>query len=334
MVWRWRWRHAPFVIGVVAVALCSGAVSGCVSSSSGTTTPSTHALGTALVEPDCPTATPIEPPTTLTTDLAADDPRLAAMRCVIGVVQRSMAGRVPDMGVIAGSTVDALGELAAIAAPGRSAVEVAGHMTTTESAMYTRPLSVMVNLARIRADSFAAPSEGWSVQNDLAHDLYHTVQVTLLGGGAPASAAKLDLEPVWLQEAAAEWFSEHLLATEGYPDAPAFVAAASAQRAAGFPGLADWTTWTGMGSLHAPTTRMPTALRFGMVAEIGQLLVDRAGEDALLFDYWSARASTDEPWSTTFARVFGIGADEFATQVAAHFADVAARTTITTTIPR
>lgn len=315
-------------IPVVALAgLVSATVAGCGGSASSSSTTTT--IG-ALVDPACASSYAANEPVTLSTDVADSDERSATMKCVIAVATRALTGETLAATVVAGSTADSLGQLMNAVNSAIKASSVADQMTNRETIIYTDPYLVAVNLTKIGADASDAPSLTWLLSNDIAHDIFHTVQWTLLGGGTVASSKKQEAEPAWLTEAAPQWFADHLLGSNGLAAENMKAKAGVAERAAYFPGLAKWETYDGFGAWNVPGTRLPTAVRFEALPEIAQLLVDRAGENALLHDYWATRANTTEPWQTTFKTVFGVSVDDFYAQVAQHFADRAKTATTTT----
>lgn len=310
-------RYVPFVLSLVLV---SAVVAGCGGSSASSSTTTT--IG-AFVDPACASTYVPGGAVTLSTDLGDTDARVAAMKCVIAVSARALSGKTLSATVVAGSTIDALAPLLVKADPGITASDVAGDVGRYETIVYTDPYNIAVNLTKIGTDAADAPSLAWLLSNDIAHDIFHTVQWTILGGGTVATSKKMDAEPAWLTEVAAQWFTDQLLESNGFATENAAAKAAVAQRAAYFPGLAKWETYEGLGSWNVPGTKLPTAVRFEALPEIGRLLADHAGDDALLYDYWTKRSATTEPWQTTFKSVFGVSAEDFYAAVAQHFADVA-----------
>ncbi|MBU3701316.1 MAG: hypothetical protein FGM58_04620 [Acidimicrobiia bacterium] len=265
----------------------------------------------------------------LLTDIASADPRLSILRCAIEVSAAGLAGdsgsvesveSVVPLDVVAGATVDSLGALMVQLDPTLTVEEVAGALTRVESAVFTAPIAVAIDLARVRADATAAPSERWLLTADVAHEMFHVVQWRAVGGDGTASR-RLAAEPFWLVETAPQWFADRLMAAGGFAAEQRTVAASVDERSADFPGLARWETAAGFGTWDPPSTRLPTALRFAALPAIGQLLVDRAGPDSLLHDYWVERAVTTEPWPVTFERVFGLSVAEFYAEVDRSFAE-------------
>lgn len=311
-----RKNHVRIAVPLVLIALAVTACGGSSSSSPPTTIP-------ALRDPGCAADVPAGAKVTLSTDLPATDPRIVTIQCAMNVVARNLGSRSVDARIAAGSNVDALAALMVANDPTLKPSSVVDNMSKSESLVYSNPYQVAMNLTKIGVDESAAPSPDWLLSTIVAHDSFHTVEWTLLGGGAHASGKKMDAEPAWLIEATPAWFADHLLESNGYSTENATAKAAVSERAANFPGLAKWETWDGFGSWNAPATKLPTALRFEAFPAIAQMLVDRAGADALLYDYWTARASTTEPWQTTFKSVFGVSVDDFYAQVAKYFADLA-----------
>lgn len=234
--------------------------------------------------------------------------------------------------VVVARTAGEVGALTASVDPTRPAGSVAQGISGRSSLILVSPNSVGLNLVRIEAQATKSTPSTMVLSNLLAHDLYHLVQWTILGNGKIAGfGAKTAAEPRWLLEAAPEWFAENLMRSNGFPELAEVVDAAVAQRAVGFPGLEEWEDAEGYLSLTPPTNKMPSGIRFGMLNEVAQLLVDRAGQQALLFDYWKARAVTNEPWTTTFQTVFGVSVSGFYKEVDAHFDRIARRSTTSTT---
>ena len=187
-----------------------------------------------------------------------------------------------------------------------------------------------MNLAVLDEDAPATPSEQWLLANSIAHVLYHIPEWNLLGGG-DYSQQKFDAEPNWLLEGAAAWFAQDVLAANGFAPENDVVRNAVAARAKGFPGLVAWEKYDSLGTVKVANTSLPRGLEFAAVAEVAQMLVDRSSANAVLYDYWAARATSTDPWKTTFKQVFGLSADDFYTQVSTHFADLANGATTTTT---
>lgn len=320
------------LIAAVAIALTAVAVSGCAGSTieAGPTT-ATTAVPT-FDDVDCgadvvSTAVVSTAGVRLLTDIPEADSRRSSLRCAIEVATASLvstgsAVSVAPLDVVAGATVDSLGALMVQLDPTLTIEEVASAMTRIESAVFTAPVAVAIDLARVRADAIAAPSERWLLTTDVAHEMFHVVQWRAVGGDGVASR-RLAAEPFWLVETAPTWFADRTMSSAAFDADRRAVAARVADRAIGFPGLRRWETAEGFGTWDPPATRLPTALRFAALVEVGGLLVDRAGDGALLHDYWVARATTDEPWTVTFARVFGVTADDFYAEVDARFAEVA-----------
>jgi hypothetical protein len=308
---------------LATAAVTAVALPGCA----GSTTeagPTTTSVGFDAI--DCGAADAPVAGVRLVTDIPEADSRLSILRCAIEV---AAAGSTPSveavvpLDVVAGATVDSLGALMTRLDPTLTVDEVAEAMTRIESAVFTAPTAVAIDLARVRADAAAAPSERWLLTADVAHEMFHVVQWRTLGGDGTASR-RLVAEPFWLVEAAPTWFADRTMSSTAFDADRRVVAAQVIDRAGGFPGLRRWETAEGFGTWDPPVTRLPTALRFAALVEVGRLLAEQSGTDALLHEYWVARATTDEPWTVTFARVFGVTADDFYAEVDARFAEVAA----------
>lgn len=318
-------------------ALGLAAIVGCLAAAcadpSGTAVP-TPTTTASFAAPGCGATAPAGS-LPFVTDLPATDERIVALRCAVDVTAHALGSALPPVGVIAGATIDSTSALVAGVDPSRSADEVADALTRVGAAVFTDPANVVLNLARLRAEAVGAPSERWLLTADVAHELFHVAQWRLFttpsadavadavadaAADRPTAAARLAAEPFWLIETAPQWFAGRLLTEGGFADEQRATAHAVADRADAFPGLAAWETPAGFGAWDPPATRLPAALRFAALSEIGQLLVHRAGADALMHDYWVARAVNAEPWSETFARVFGVSVDDFYAEVARHFA--------------
>ena len=259
----------------------------------------------------------------LVTDITTADSRLSILRCAVEVTSAQLGDGVAPVDVVAGATVDSLGALMVRLDPTLTIDEVAEAMTRIESAVFTAPTAVAVDLARVRADAVAAPTERWLLTTDVAHELFHVLQWRLSGGDA-AATRRLAAEPFWLVEAAPTWFADSAMSSTAFDADRQAVAAQVIERAGGFPGLDRWETAAGFGTWDPPASRLPTALRFAALVEVGELLAQRAGRAALEHDYWVERARTDEPWPVTFDRVFGMSVAEFYAEVDRHFATAAA----------
>lgn len=318
MLWIDVGRRARTVLAAAAVVVAA-TVSGC----SGATpvTGSTESVA-AFDAVDCGSGDlPVEG-VRLVTDIPVADSRLSILRCAIEVAAVELDGMVAPVDVVAGATVDSLGALMVRLDPSLTIEEVATAMTRIESGVFTAPVAVAIDLARVRADAATAPTERWLLTADVTHELFHVAQWRQVGGD-PSASRRLAAEPFWLVETAPTWFADRTMSSTAFDADRRVVAAQVADRAIGFPGLRRWETAEGFGTWDPPATRLPTALRFAALVEVGRLLVERAGADALLHDYWAARAVTDEPWTVTFARVFGVTVEGFYAEVADRFAEVA-----------
>lgn len=311
---------------VASVAVAAVACSG-TSSSSSTTTSTIPALR----DPACASNVPADSKVSLQSDLESTDERIRTVQCAINVAVRAFGDTPVSSVVSVGSTLSALAQLMTRTDPTLNAAAITKEMTNEESLVYSEPFDVAVNLGKTLSDASAAPSLDWLLTSLVIHDLYHTVQWTLLGGGAMAPQKKTDAEPAWLMEAAPAWFADNVMGANGYAAEDEAARAQVAARASSFPGLAKWENWDGFGTWNSPAAKLPDAVRFEPFVEIGQMLVERSSANALLYDYWSARAKTTEPWQTTFMSVFGVSATDFYAQAARHFADRAASTSSTTT---
>jgi len=279
-------------------------------------------LPSAFDQPDCG-AGDSPPSVPLVTDVSPSDSRWVMLRCAIDVSAGALGDLLSPVEVVAGATIDSLGSLMVGLDTTLGVEEVADAMTRLGSAMFTAPTAVAVDLARVRAEASAAPTERWLLTADVVHELVHVVQWRVSGGDA-AAARRLGAEPFWLVETPPTWFADHTMSSVAFDADRRAVAAQVAARAIGFPGLQRWESAEGFGTWDAPATRLPTALRFAALVEIGRLLVDRAGPEALLHGYWMARTDNVEPWSVTFERVFGMTVDRFYAEVDAHFAGAVA----------
>ncbi|MBU3702538.1 MAG: hypothetical protein FGM58_10895, partial [Acidimicrobiia bacterium] len=155
------------------------------------------------------------PSVRLVTDVPTSDDRQVILRCAIEVTTHVLGDASVPTEVVAGATVDSLGALMAQLDPTLTIEDVARAMTRIESAVFTAPIAVAVDLARVRADATAAPSERWLLTSDVVHEIFHLVQWRAVGGDATASR-RMAVEPFWLVEAAPTWFADRTMSSTAF----------------------------------------------------------------------------------------------------------------------